>query len=402
MSQYQLQEVKTRKDKRAFLDLPVRLYRGDKNWVQPLDDQIEAIFDPAKNKLFTEGGGGEAIRWLLADSSTGEIVGRIAAFYNRAQSREESQPTGRCGFFECIDNQQAAAMLFDAARVWLAERGMEAMDGPVNFGGRMMWWGCLAEGNDFPLYGMPYNKLYYASLFESYGFCNYFNQYSYLRILDLNVMPEALYAKAERLYANPEYQFLEVDLSDIRKVADDFRTVYNSGWAEFTGVKPMTHEEALKEVKGLKPIIDPRVAYFAYHNGEPVGFFINIPNINEIFQKLHGRFGLWQKVRFLWALKRHKCRNLYGVVFGVASSHQGRGIEAAMINKFETFVANNPEAYGYLELAWVGDFNPLMIRMVESYVRAVKWKTHVTFRYLFDRTRPFERAPRLGRAARNA
>ena len=95
------------------------LRRGNRNWVQPLDDDIRAVFDPAKNRMFE---GGEAIRWI-ARSGEGDVVGRIAAFYNTDQAAEEEQPTGGCGFFECIDSQEVADMLFDAAREWLRSKG---------------------------------------------------------------------------------------------------------------------------------------------------------------------------------------------------------------------------------------------------------------------------------------
>ena len=112
-TKYTLQEVTDARLEREWLDLPKRIYRGNRNWVCPLDPSIRAVFDPAKNDLFT---GGEAIRWVLRDAS-GQVVGRIAAFYNREKAMLETQPTGGCGFFECIDDQQAADVMFDAARM---------------------------------------------------------------------------------------------------------------------------------------------------------------------------------------------------------------------------------------------------------------------------------------------
>ncbi len=134
---YSLREV-VREDKRLvreFLDLPKSIYKGNPSWVCPFDDSIESVFDPSRNKLFADG---EAIRWVAYDSS-GRAVGRIAAFYDREHAYSYEQPTGGCGFFEAIDDQQLADMMFDAARDWLAQRGMEAMDGPVNFGGGVFW-----------------------------------------------------------------------------------------------------------------------------------------------------------------------------------------------------------------------------------------------------------------------
>ena len=174
-SKYTLQEVTSPQLAREFLNLPKRIYKGNRNWVCPLDEDIEKVFDPARNPLF---GDGEAIRWLVRNRKN-EVVGRIAAFYNREQAAIEEQPTGGCGFFEAINDQEVADLLFDAARMWLASRGMEAMDGPINFGQRRDWWGLLVEGYEFqPLYANPYNPPYYKELFEHYGFGIYFNEYT--------------------------------------------------------------------------------------------------------------------------------------------------------------------------------------------------------------------------------
>ena len=120
-SKYTLQEVTSPQLAREFLNLPKRIYKGNRNWVCPLDEDIEKVFDPARNPLF---GDGEAIRWLVRNRKN-EVVGRIAAFYNREQAAIEEQPTGGCGFFEAINDQEVADLLFDAARMWLASRGMD-------------------------------------------------------------------------------------------------------------------------------------------------------------------------------------------------------------------------------------------------------------------------------------
>ncbi len=172
--------------------------------------------------------------------------------------------------------------------------------------------------------------------------------------------------------------------------------VYNSGWAQFSGVKPMDFEHALAMVRAMAPIVDPEVLYFAFYKEQAIGFFVMVPDLNLLIRDFHGRFGLWQKLRLLWRLKVG--RRLFGLVFGVAAEFQGRGVEAGMIRRFEQYVERYPDRYSSLEIAWIGDFNPMMMRVVESYVRAEKYKRHVTYRYLFDRSKPFERAPKLGRA----
>ncbi|MDG1902173.1 MAG: hypothetical protein P8I80_08065, partial [Bacteroidales bacterium] len=97
---YNLIEVKSRKEKSEFLQLPVKLYKDDKNWIRPLDEDVEKVFDAKKNRLFKRG---DAIRWILYNSNN-SIIGRIAAFYDDKTAMKYDQPTGGCGFFECIND----------------------------------------------------------------------------------------------------------------------------------------------------------------------------------------------------------------------------------------------------------------------------------------------------------
>jgi hypothetical protein len=395
---YILEEVTTAARRREFLELPKRLYKNNRNWVCPLDDDIEKVFDPMRNRKFDDG---EAIRWIVRDER-GVVVGRIAAFYNREDAAIEEQPTGGCGFFESIDNQQVADMLFDAARDWLAGKGMEAMDGPVNFGSRQSWWGLLVEGFEFqPLYENPYNPPYYIQLFENWGWKNYFNQYTYNRKMKTGIFSQSVYDRVKRLEESPGYRFEHIKLRDLEQVAENFRMIYNKAWAHHSGVKPMEKEEAAKMMQTMKPIIDERLIYFAYFNNEPVGFYIMVPDLNRIIGRFHGKLNFINKIR-LWTMLKltHKADRIFAIIFGVTPEFHAKGIESGIIHAFESEVGKGMH-YNSLELAWVGDFNPIMMRMVENYVCATKHKTHVTFRYLFDRTKEFKRAPRIGAKKQN-
>lgn len=394
---YSLKEVTTRRDAREFIDFAKRLYRNEPNWICPLDQDIERRFDPKYNELLRNG---EAIRWLAIDAQ-GKTVGRIAAFYNRdLADATDGQPTGGCGFFESIDNQEVANLMFDAAKEWLASKGMEAMDGPINFGDRDQWWGLLVKGFEFtPLYGNPYNFEYYIKLFENYGFQNYFNQHTYLRELKAGQFSDNVYERVKRLHEEPHYRFEHMDKRkhSMEEYAEDFRSVYNRGWANFVGVKPIDREHALALLNSMRPIIDEKLMYFAYYDDQPIGFYLMIPDLNNVIAPLHGHFNWWGKLRFIWRLKvRRKATRIFALIFGVAPEFQGKGIESGMMYSFEQEVAKGTvNHYQSLELAWIGDFNPMMMRVVETLVCAKKHKMHTTYRYLFDREKPFTRAPRL-------
>ncbi|WP_242928135.1 hypothetical protein [Pontibacter vulgaris] len=384
----QLVEVTTPELAEAFLKVQIQLYKNDPNYIRPLDKDIHSVFDPAKNKLLRDG---EAIRWVLKDAQ-GKLIGRVAAFINKKTVNASEQPTGGMGFFDCINDQQAANILLDACKNWLQERGMEAMDGPINFGDRDKWWGLLIDGFHKPNYGMHYNYPYYQGLLENYGFGLYFKQYTYYRKVN-DPLPQKYNDKAERILADKAYRFRHMDKKDLAKYTEDFREVYNKGWAKHEGVKPMSEAQAASIMKTLKPVIDERIMWFAYYNNEAVGFFIAIPELNRLFRYVNGNMNLWGKLKFAFHRWRGACKTMYGIVFGITPEHQSKGVEAAMIVEAGKLIQGNPSIpYEDLQMNWIGDFNPKMMHLVEQIGGRI-YKTHATFRYLFDRTKEFKRMP---------
>lgn len=385
---YQLKEVSTPADRKAFLMLPVKLYKDNPYWVRPLDEDIEKVFDPSKNKFFTHG---KCIRWLLANQK-GEVVGRVAAFVNDKTVRQDNdQPTGGMGFFECINDCAAAFQLFDACKNWLQQQGMEAMDGPINFGERDSWWGLLTEGFDkIPSYGMFYHHSYYKEFFEAYGFREYFRQFTFYRLVDQELAP-VLKARAERIYRNPDYRFVSIEKDKLMKYAEDFRIIYNKGWVKHEGVTEMTSEQAQNLIKQMSPILDPKIIYFAYYKDEPIAFYVNIPDLNQALKVMNtGKFNLLGILRFLWFKFTKNFDKMIGLVFGVIPEFQGRGIESAMIGYARQITGAKGFQYKHLEMNWIGDFNPKMIKVAQLLGSEVS-KVHTTYRYLFNPNQPFRK-----------
>lgn len=376
-----------------WMRLPWSIYKADNNWIPHLKQDIEKVFDPERNKLFQ---GGEAERWVLYDVQ-GKAVGRIAAFINPKTARsDKQQPTGGCGFFECIDDQAAADLLFDTARDWLEQRGMEAMDGPINFGERNMFWGLLIENyTDPPIYGTNYNPPYYVQLFERYGFGLYFRQLFYKRVVSTPI-PPIFHRKYAQLRNDPHFEVRDVRGLSVERIAEDFRSVLNSAWVDHENFKPMSAEVALKTVKAMKPVMDPRILVFVHHQGKPVAFYISLPELNEIFRYVNGDLDWIGKLKFLWHKRRGTVRTMTGIVFGVAKEWQGKGLEGAMIvHTYEQLIKQG--VYQDTVLTWIGDFNPRMLKVCEN-LGATNYRTLATYRYLFDRSRPFERLPIIGGA----
>ncbi|HDP55054.1 MAG TPA: hypothetical protein ENN24_05150 [Bacteroidetes bacterium] len=376
-------EVNSPQSNREFLEVPVSLYKNDPNWVRPLDNDIESIFDPKKNKRFRHG---EAIRWILKDEH-GQNVGRVAAFIDGKIARANGQPTGGMGFFECINNQIAANTLFDACKNWLALKGMEAMDGPINFGERDRWWGLLIDGPYPPNYGMDYHHPYYKNLFEQYGFKPYFYQYTYhLPVTDEYVDP-VMWEKAQRIANNPDYQIRNISKKNLTKFAEDFVTIYNKAWGRYTGVGKMTKPQAMAMLKEIKPILDERLMLFAYFQNDPIGFLIMVPDLNQAVKHLNGNFNVWGKLKLIYLVRIKKvCTKALGLVFGIIPQHQGKGVEGALVKGFANWALRDDYPYTDIEMNWIGDFNPTMRKVVEQIGARVR-KTHLTMRLMFDPTK---------------
>ncbi len=380
-------EVKDKKAVKDFLQFPIQLYKNEPNWICPLDKDINGVFNPEKNKTFRNG---SCIRWVLHDDN-GAILGRIAAFINKkTMNKDNDQPTGGIGFFECVNNQKAADLLFDTGKDWLKDQGMEAMDGPINFGDRDAWWGLLVHGFDIePNYQCNYHFPYYRQLFENYGFQTYFKQFTFGRNTYDPLSPK-LQHKADLANQDPNYSFRHIEKRKLAKYAEDFRTVYNDAWARHPGVPKMSSLQAKQIVKNMKPIMDEKIMWFGYYKDEPVGFYINLPEVNQVFKYVKGKLNLWGKLVFLYFKLTKKNKKMLGLVFGISPRHQGKGVDGALIMATRVMVQEKYKRYPKLEMNWIGDFNPKMIRVVEQ-VGGDIVKTHHTYRYLFDRTKPFER-----------
>ena len=379
-------KVRSNDDKKAFLKLACSIYKKETNWIRPLDKDINAVFDKKINKTFRKG---EVERWILMDE--GNIIGRIAAFYSKKATPENNNlKVGGCGFFECIDNQEAANLLFDTSKEWLKEKGYESMDGPINFGERDKWWGCLAKGFEIePNYLQNYGRDYYPKLFENYGFQVLFKQLTFLKKVR-TPLSEKLSIKAKRALRDPNYSFRTLEKRKIQKYISDFTKIYNDAWSKYPGVSPLKLSQAEALFAQLKPILDEKILWFAYHNEDPVGFFLSIPEMNQIFKHVNGKFGLVGKLKTFYYLKIKKsCKKMMGLVFGIVPKHQGKGVDGALIMASRETIQEKL-SYEDLELNWIPDFNKSMIRVAEQ-VQVTLGKVHHTYRINFDSSIPVER-----------
>jgi hypothetical protein len=380
-------KVTDRKTEKMFLDTAREVYRKDKTWVCPLDVDIKAVFDPEKNTYFTHG---KAVRWVLTDNND-RLAGRIAAFIDFNLAHTYDQPTGGTGFFECINDKNAAFMLFDAAREWLREEGMEAMDGPINFGETDKFWGLLVNGFTHPSFDVPYNHPYYQEFFESYGFCTYYKMEGFH--LDITKpMPPRVKKIGDWVLNKPGYEFRHFSWKKEAELTADFATVFNEAWASFKKhFEPLETKYIREVLRKAKPILEEKFIWIAYFEGKPIAIYLMFPDLNMILKHLNGKLDILSLIKFVWLKKMKAMTRAKGLLMGVIPKYQNLGIESAFISNLTT-VFSEKKHYTEIEFSWVADFNPKM-RKIFIAVGCKPVKNYITYRYLFDRTREFKRYP---------
>lgn len=381
---FSVEEVVGKASRKAFFGVTRILYKDDPHWVCPLDQDIEDIFKPEKNIFFTHG---EAIRWILRDES-GTVVGRIAAFINEKKAFSYEMPTGGIGFFECINNQEAANFLFDTAKAWLSERKMEAMDGPINFGENDRYWGLLVEGFTQPTFQMYHHLPYYKDLFETYGFQVYFEQNS--NEMDLNrPLPERFEKIARWVMQKDGIEFKHGSWKTKWKYAKVLQEVYNDAWQYHENFTPLQEKQLARLMKDFRFIAIHAFLPYVEVKGEPAAFILCIPDLNQIFKPIKGQFSLWKKLLFLWRSRNefawYRKRGILTrgrvIIMGAKPKFQKYGLEAGMI--ISSFDYSKAMGFKAIELSWVGDFNPKMERLHEA-TGATHIHKHITYRCPFD------------------
>ncbi|MGM0649863.1 MAG: GNAT family N-acetyltransferase [Bacteroidota bacterium] len=386
MTTFTIKEVNDKTSKKQFFDCARKIYADDPHWVCPLDIEIESIFDPAHNMAFKHG---DAVRWIIVDDNN-QPAGRIAAFYHKEKAMKHKPYAGGIGFFESVNNQDVANMLFDKARDWLTQQGMEAMDGPINFGENFLYWGLLLEGFTHQAYGMQYHKPYYKDLFENYGFKIYYKQFSYH--VDLTKPFNERQVKFARFIGRKKnYTFRHLKTKQADKFIDDIVFIFNTVWSDFhEDYTPLEKKDIEHIFEDAKDVIIEDFIWLAYDNDKPIGLLVPFPDVNQVIKPFNGKLNLLNKLRFI---RRRKNPNVVSrarlLISGVIPEYQRTGIIGPLFIKMvETLKQHGIKE---LEMSWVGDYNDTVNKLYKQMHNTRLAKTHATYRYLFDRNAEFVR-----------
>lgn len=280
-----VQQVSTRRQRKAFLEFPWIHYRGDALWTPPLRQNQKELVGFARHPFYDQA---EAQTFLAARD--GKVVGRIAAIVNHAYNRFQNEHRGFFGFFECVDDQEVAAALLDAARGWLAERGYHQVRGPAN-PSQNYEWGLLIEGFHRPAtFLMPYNPAYYGRLIEQCGFRKAQDLYSFV---GRSEMLDSLDAKLTFISEEAQRRFnVRVRPMNPRRFRDEVRMfldIYNRSAAGIWGFVPLSQREIDHMSSALRFLLVPELSLVAEVDGQPVGVVFCMPDYNPRIKQIDGR-----------------------------------------------------------------------------------------------------------------
>jgi hypothetical protein len=366
-------------DRNRLVKFPFKLYKGDPYWVPPLVADRKKFLDPKHNPSFEY----LQVAYFVAEATvipdntpkgtiTGGMeqdVGTIAAIVNPRHHEIHGDDIGFFGLFECINNQQVADALLDAAAVWLRGQGRSAMRGPLSFT-MTDEVGLLIDGfDDMPRLMMPYNQPYYPDLVLAYGLEKAMDLYAYH--FDMQKLyggtPEGLPPKlnrvVEKLKQRGKMTIHKLDFKQFDAEVDKVKTIYTAAWEKNWGAVGITDREMVHYAAEMKPVLDPDLAFFVEIDGKSVGVALSLPDANLVLKKMNGHlfpFGFIQALRYQ---KKIKWVRVWAL--GVLPEYRHLGVDAVMIH--ETAVQAMRKGMFDIEASWILDSNIDMRRLVENF-----------------------------------
>ncbi len=356
--------VTTHKELMQFIKLPWRLYQHDPYWVPPLLSDQQKLLDQTSGTFFQFG---KAEYFLALDGN--EPVGRISAHVDYQYNKYRDGQTGRFGFFECINDQEPVRLLFDAAEEWLRKYDRKRVNGPFNF---TLYdaSGMLYNGFDsMPVVLLSYNPPYYNDLVANAGYKKEIDWYAFMVRETLTLRPS--FKRIRQRVLNQGIQIKKLDLKRLDEAVEYIGVIFNEAWNENWGHVPLT-EGQIEDLKDeLKYVVEPKLTYLAFLDGECIGFSLSVKDANPALKKANGRLFPFGLVRMLLELR--KVSRLRTIAMGVLKEHRNKGLDILFyLNTIEEGIAMG---YRESECSIIVETNDRMINALED-LQAERYKTY--------------------------
>ena len=327
MLNIEVSEVTSRRERDAFIKFQWQIYDSDPAWVPPLIVERKKFLDRKRHPFYRHGDAG-----LFLARKNGRIAGRIMASDDPNYNSLHSTNVGCFGLFECIEDDEVAAALFNTAASWLQKKGRTEMMGPIDYSTNYVC-GLLVDGFQFPPTILTaHNPPYYRELIESCGFTKAKDWYAWW-FADPSKAATHLRRLATRLKTRWPVRIRPADLKNLRDESRRLRQIFNQAWEKNWGFVPFTEPEIEFMTEELKPLIVPEFAWIAEIGSEPAGFILALPDINVVLRDLNGRltrFGLpVGLIKLLFYKNRIKKGRL--IALGVVEKYRRAGIAEMLV-----------------------------------------------------------------------
>lgn len=355
-----------KKDLKEFIDLPWSIYKNDPHWVPPLKMAVKDLLNVNKHPFYQTA---KVKAWLA--EKNGKVVGRIMAVNNHAFNEYQKNKIGFFGFYEAIDDQEVANLLFKTAENYLKSEGLTSMQGPMNPGTNYECGLLVDKFDDAPQIMMTYNPAYYATHIEKMGYTKAMDLLAYN--VDANfTMPKIIMDIAERTEKKSKVTFRTLNLKNWTKELDTMFEIYNSAWEANWGFVPMTKDEFYHTAKDLKSIVDPSLVHYAMVDGVEAGFILTLPDLNQVFKEIpSGNLSPMAIYKILTAKKR--MTRVRVITMGIKKEYRKIGLETLLYKHNHIAIKKNPLIKN-IEMSWILETNlemnkPLIRMGGEAYKR---------------------------------
>lgn len=321
-----IKEVLTKKQLKEFIDLPYRLYKGNKYYLPQLKKDVKATFDKSINPAFDFC---EAKYWLAYKNN--KLVGRIAAVINYSFIEKWQNKYMRFGWIEFEQDSNIAKALLNKVEEWAMEKGMSAVHGPLGFT-NFDYAGLLIDGFDqLGTFATIYNYPYYASFIENAGYKKDVDWLEF-KIKLPERMPEKLEKIARIVEKRLDLKVVKIgSKKDVIPYAKELFTLMNASYAELYGMVPLNERQIAYNTKKYLGFIRPDfVSLVLDKSGALAAFGITMPSMALALQKAKGHLFPFGIFHILKAFRKNDLGDL--ALIAVRKDLQGKGVNALLMH----------------------------------------------------------------------
>lgn len=323
-----VEEVKTKKQLRAFVEFPTKLYKDCEYYIPALYGDDISDWDRNKNPAFDYCDA----KCFLAYRD-GKIVGRIGAIYNRKSNEKWQNNRMRFSQVDFIDDPEVSEALFKTVEAYAREKGCDEIHGPLGFTD-LDREGMLVEGFDRrSMFVTYYNHPYYADHLASLGYVKDIDWVeNFLKIPEDEKTLSLLHKLSERSLARSGLHIVRLKRrKDYKPYVRKVFRLLNTAYAHLYGTVDLSEKQINKYADKFIPLVDPDfVCFLADDSDELVAFAVSAPSLADAFKKCDGKLFPFGFIGILRAMKVNDTLDMF--LIAIHPDYQSTGINAILLD----------------------------------------------------------------------